>query len=169
MGKTDLQIYFVISTRDGESENMKGISVVSIQNFKKSSGLTMPQKITDPETGKKVTIENPLPGMNYNTEVSYVDGFLNEATIKITRKTRSGDESHEFRINDKKCYTYMDENYIVKFGIAEFELEEYYPEEERNNVTRRNVERIRQLALADAQVNVLATKETTTTEAELEQ
>ena len=47
------QLYFVFCPRDGESTVMKGNSILSIQDFKRSSSVTFPQEITDPDTGKK--------------------------------------------------------------------------------------------------------------------
>lgn len=160
MGKTGLQIYFVISPRDGEAETMKGISAISIQDFRNERSLTMPQEVVNPTSGEKSIIQNPIPGINYNTEVSYVNGFTKEALITITRKTRKGIETHKYIINNKTCCTFMDENYIVKFGIGEFEFEETFPKEERAEVTRRNVERIRKVALANSKVEVYSDQAT---------
>ena len=146
------QIYFVFCPRDGESTTMKGNSILSLQEFKKTASATFPQEITDPSTGKKIIQENTIPGVNYNTEVLEVNGFTDSAIIQITRKTKTGDKTSIFKVNDTESKTYMDDKYIVKFGVAYLEDERYATATEATNMTKRNIAVIGKLTGLDLNI-----------------
>jgi len=157
MSQSRNQFYFVFCPRDGESTNMKGNSIITIQDYH-CGKIYIDQDIKDPETGKTVTQTNNIPGANYTTEILYINKDTNEAIVSITRKTKTGSETKEFKIDPSTCATYIDNNFIMKFGISKFEEENTKDPNEIKEITKRNIELIRRLANLN-KVNLLSSED----------
>ena len=142
------QLYFVIANRVGESTELQGQSVFSIQELEESRSLRIDQEpIKDSVTGRMIEQSTPLPALNYETSVSYVNPFAKEATITITHKTKTGIETKSFRLTrNKPSATFIDNNYIIKFGIDDLEaIVSNTTNEEVDGIIKRNVEKIKNL------------------------
>ena len=163
MATIEPQLYFAISNRVGDSTKLQGQSILSLQKVKPSHSLELEQApIEDPATGRLVPNKTPLPALNYRTSVDFANGFAKEATVTITHLTRNGQVSKTFKLNRANpVATYIDENYVIKFGIDDFEIfNDNTTDEEFNQIIRRNVEKIKKLldlktanVLGDGSVN----------------
>ena len=138
------QLFFVISNRVGDSTKLQGQSIASLQAAKTTDSLEIEYA---PTAEAPEGYSTPLPSLNYKTSVDYVNvyGMNREAIITITHFTKKGPVKQRFTLNKlNKTAVYVDENYVIKFGIADFEVaDEKSSDEEYNRTIKDAVAKIK--------------------------